>query len=148
MQIAEVIRYIMYARCIWDIRGPTASSLILALWGRKNRPRTGSLKANDMFSWLPSVSRPTPRVHDPDDSRSGLWHADARLTCARYLSEFCCTSTTACHEVTSSVGNKTNIFRPRPRPDVQDQDQDQDRNCKTNIKTTATRPRPLHPDEY
>ena len=25
-----------------------------------------------------------------------------------------------------SVGNKTNIFRPRPRPDVQDQDQDQD----------------------
>ena len=51
-----------------------------------------------------------------------------------------------------SVGNKTNIFRPRP--DVQDQDQDQDRNCKTKTKTKTTatkprpRPRPLHPDEY
>ena len=35
-----------------------------------------------------------------------------------------------------SVGNKTNIFRPRPRPrpDLQDQDQDQDRNCKTKTR--------------
>ena len=46
------------------------------------------------------------------------------------------------HSVWVSVGNKTNIFRPRPRPDVQDQDQDQDQMYKTKTETARPRPRP------
>ena len=126
----------------------------LKLWHDKNcgrhEPVAESMRSRSCERRLQPTARNLPaRRCSEDQTCAGT---EALLAATSPSKADTQTPPTTTHTQDTSVGNKTNIFRPRPRPrpDLQDQDQDQDRNCKTKTKTTATkpRPRPLHPDEY